>query len=185
VFGPICRRWGAAWAVMAVFLTSGLVHELVISVPAGAGYGLPTAYFAVQGLGVLMERKSTSRLITLLVIAVPVFWLFHPPFVHRVIIFNVALWLAGIGHFVVLIAFGTLTLFLHDKLLQGDRAAVGLAVFIRLFWLMRLVIDFGYHTHADWPRGTRFVIAHLLLTSLFLALTATYLGLVGWHGWRG
>jgi hypothetical protein len=62
---------------------------------------------------------------------------------------------------------------------------VGLAVFIRLFWLMRLVIDFGYHTHADWPRGTRFVIAHLLLTSLFLALTATYLGLVGWHGWRG
>lgn len=136
-------------------------------------------------------------------------------------LFSKALWLAGIGHFCVLIAsfqvparmnwnedlaklmpsnrklmwtygafivmtiiaFGTLTLFLHDELLQGDRAAVGLAAFIGVFWLMRLVIDFAYHTHADWPPGARFVIAHILLTSLFFALTATYLGLVAWHLW--
>jgi alginate O-acetyltransferase complex protein AlgI len=136
--------------------------------------------------------------------------------------FNVALWLTGIGHFVVLIAsvqvparmrwqedlakltpanrklmwtygafivltiiaFGTLTLVLHDELLAGDRAALGLATFIGCFWLLRVIIDFGYHTHADWPQGTRFIVAHVLLTTLFIALTATYLGLVAWHGLR-
>jgi hypothetical protein len=146
-----------------------------------------------------------------------------PPRAFLDSLFSKSLWLAGIGHFVVLIAsfqvparmnwkedlaklmpsnrklmwtygafivmtiiaFGSLTLFLHDEMLRGDRAALGLAAFIGLFWLLRLVIDFGYHTHADWPPGTRFVIAHVLLTSLLLALTATYLGLVAWHVWRG
>jgi hypothetical protein len=82
--------------------------------------------------------------------------------------FNIALWLAGIGHFIVLgagfqvpfrlkwkqdlaklmpfnrklmwtygsftvgsiIGFGVLTLFLHNELLRGDRAALALATFI-------------------------------------------------------
>lgn len=138
-------------------------------------------------------------------------------------VFDVALWLAGVGHFVVLIAsfqvparmkwhedlaklmpvnrklmwtygvfivltivaFGMLTVALHDELLRGDRAALGLATFIGVFWLTRLVIDFTYHTHADWPAGARFVVAHVLLAMLFVALTATYLGLVVWHVWEG
>lgn len=138
-------------------------------------------------------------------------------------ILDMALWLAGIGHFVVLfasfqvparmnwredlaklmpvnrklmwtygvfivltiLAFGTLTLALHGELLRGDRAALGLAMFMGTFWLARLVVDVTWHTHADWPAGTRFVVAHLLLTGLFSALTATYFGLVVWHAWGG
>ena len=146
--------------------------------------------------------------------------LIEPSSIHR--LFSNTLWLAGIGHFCVLIAsfqvpsrmhwkedlaklmpanrklmytygvfivmtiiaFGVLTLLLHDELLRGEKSALGLATFIGVFWLMRVVIDFTYHNHADWPQGTRFVIAHVLLTTLFLALTSTYLGLVAWHVWR-
>src|SRR5262249_31909327 len=57
IFRPLHRRVGAAGATMCVFLVSGLMHELVISVPAGAGYGLPTGYFLLQGVGLLFERS--------------------------------------------------------------------------------------------------------------------------------
>lgn len=94
---PFAVRVGNLTATFAVFLVSGILHELVISFPARAGYGLPTAYFAVQGVAMLVERSAFGRglglgtgwrgwLFTFLCAAGPVFWLFHPPFVHRVIL---------------------------------------------------------------------------------------------------
>jgi hypothetical protein len=68
------------------------VHELVISVPAGAGYGLPTAYFLVQAAGLIMERRycklptTIKHLRTVLFTAVPAFFPFHPPFVEGVMV---------------------------------------------------------------------------------------------------
>lgn len=96
-FRPLARRVGATGATLLVFLLSGLVHELVISVPAHGGYGLPTGYFLLQGLGVVAEHTRVGRriglshgwrgwLFTLLVAAVPACWLFHPPFIHHVIL---------------------------------------------------------------------------------------------------
>jgi len=93
------------------------------------------------------------------------------------------LWTYGAFIVFTIVAFGTLTLALHDELLRGDRAALGLAAFIGLFWLMRLVMDFTVHTHADWPSGRRFIVAHVLLVLLFSVLAATYLGLVAFY-WR-
>ena len=97
IFQPLRRLIGNAAAGLAVFLASGLIHELVISVPAGAGYGLPTAYFLLQGIGVLIERSRfgqwldvsrgpTGWMFTVTFTASPAFWLFHPPFVTRVAI---------------------------------------------------------------------------------------------------
>jgi hypothetical protein len=82
---------------MLVFVASGLIHDLVISFPARGGYGLPTAYFILQGLGVMLERSRWGRkfglqkgliawIFLLIVAAAPAFWLFHPPFVLRVIL---------------------------------------------------------------------------------------------------
>ena len=82
-------HFGRAIATLTAFLVSGLIHELVISLPAGAGYGLPTAYFLLQGIGILFERalpQIRGRIFTILITAVPAFWLFHPPFVHNVIL---------------------------------------------------------------------------------------------------
>jgi hypothetical protein len=97
VFRPAVRRSGIAGATLLAFLASGLVHEFVISLPAHAGYGLPTGYFLIQGLGVLTERSSVGQwlglrtggrgwLFTMIVVAGPAFWLFHPPFVRQVIV---------------------------------------------------------------------------------------------------
>ena len=91
------------------------------------------------------------------------------------------MWTYGVFIVMTIIAFGTLTLALHAEMLRGDRAALGLAAFIGAFWTLRIVVDFTYHTHEDWPRGARFVVAHLLLLALFVALAGTYLGLVVWH----
>lgn len=136
-------------------------------------------------------------------------------------LFSLALWLAGIGHFCVLIAsfqvprrlgwkedlakltpfnrklmwvhggfavltivaFGLLTLVLHNDMLRGERAALGLAAFIGVYWSVRIVVDFTYYDHKDWPLGRGFVIGHVLLTMLFAFLAVTYLGLFVWRVW--
>jgi hypothetical protein len=133
--------------------------------------------------------------------------------------FNVILWLAGAGHFVILaasfqvpsrlrwkqdlaklmpfnrkmlwvqsgftvltiVAFGTLTLALHEDLLRGSHAALGLACFIAIYWTARILVDAFYFSHEDWPKGTQFVIGHILLTSLFVSLAASYWALFVWQ----
>jgi hypothetical protein len=97
LFRPVAARVGPRWAIAAVFGFSGVVHDLVISVPAGGGYGGPTLFFLVQGAGVFAERSPAGRrlglgrgargwLFTMLLLAVPLAALFHPPFVVGVVV---------------------------------------------------------------------------------------------------
>jgi alginate O-acetyltransferase complex protein AlgI len=97
LFRPLHHGVGVLMATMLVFLSSGLVHDLVISVPARGGYGLPTLYFLLQGAGILFERTAMARrcglargfrgwLFTFIVTAGPAFWLFHPAFIRNVIL---------------------------------------------------------------------------------------------------
>jgi uncharacterized protein YqjF (DUF2071 family)/predicted DCC family thiol-disulfide oxidoreductase YuxK len=93
----LARRVGVPVATITVFLLSGVLHELVISVPARGGYGLPTAYFLLQGIGVCLERKlkfARGWLWTMLIVAVPSYWLFHPMFVESVILPMMRAWRA-------------------------------------------------------------------------------------------
>ena len=58
IFRPLHRRLGVGMAGFFVFVVSGLIHDLVISLPARGGYGLPTAYFVLQGTGMTIERTT-------------------------------------------------------------------------------------------------------------------------------
>jgi RsiW-degrading membrane proteinase PrsW (M82 family) len=91
------------------------------------------------------------------------------------------LWVQSGFTVLTIVAFGTLTLALHTELLRGDRAALGLAGFIGIYWTTRIVVDTFYFSHTDWPKGLPFVVGHFLLTSLFSLLAASYLALFIWH----
>lgn len=97
IFRPLWKSLGIPAATFLVFIASGLIHDFVISVPAGGGYGLPTAYFMLQGLGVLAERSQvgsrwglrrriSSRVFMIVCTCAPLYWLFHSPFIHNVIL---------------------------------------------------------------------------------------------------
>ncbi|NOY01037.1 MAG: hypothetical protein GXP30_15110, partial [Verrucomicrobia bacterium] len=91
VFRPLSRKWGAAVALWGGFIFSGLSHELVITVPVGAGFGAPMVYFLIQALGVTLERRFSlngglARLWVWIVVLAPAYWLFSPLFMERVIL---------------------------------------------------------------------------------------------------
>lgn len=97
VYRPLTKSVGPQVAFATVFLASGLVHELVITLPAGAGYGRPTLYFLLQAAGVFVSRSAIGRRLQLsrgvgarclaaLVIVAPLGLLCPQPFLMNVII---------------------------------------------------------------------------------------------------
>jgi Membrane bound O-acyl transferase family len=85
---PVQNRLGDAAGVMAVFLGSGLMHELAITLPVRSGFGLPTLYFALHGLLTLFERKlgrPIGKIPALLAVVLPLGLLFPPAFQKEVI----------------------------------------------------------------------------------------------------
>jgi hypothetical protein len=98
IFRPLlrtlARRW-RGWFLGVRCLQA--IPDLVISLPARAGHGLPPAYFVLQGAGMTLEHSSFGKRLGLghgvrgwffmaLFVAGPAFWLFHPWFVLRVIL---------------------------------------------------------------------------------------------------
>jgi len=97
VFQPLAPRIGGGWATMAVFLVSGVIHDVVISLTARGGWGLPTLYFLIQGAAVLLERSRVGKraglgrgfvgwLFAAVVVLTPAGLLFHPPFITHVVV---------------------------------------------------------------------------------------------------
>jgi len=96
-YRPLRRLTTPMAAILMVFGLSGLIHDLLISLPAHGGYGLPTLYFLIQGFATVIERSRIGRaiglgrgkrgwLFTLLVTVTPAYWLFHPQFIKHVIL---------------------------------------------------------------------------------------------------
>lgn len=103
VFHPLHARVGSTAAMLAVFLVSGLVHDLVMSPAARGGWGLPTMYFLLQGAGVVIERSKfgrrvlkrhdiLSRVFAGSVILAPLPLLLNRPFIDRVVVPMLLAW---------------------------------------------------------------------------------------------
>jgi Membrane bound O-acyl transferase family len=97
LFRPCASWFGPRWGIVAGFLFSGAIHDLVISVPARGGYGGPTVFFAIQGAAMVVERGRfgrrtglgsgwPGRLFAIAVLIAPAGWLFHRPFVVGIIV---------------------------------------------------------------------------------------------------
>jgi hypothetical protein len=97
VFLPLLPIVGGVWAVIAVFVVSGLIHDAVISFTASGGWGWPTLYFLIQAGAVLVERSRFGKRLGLgrgligwlfasAVIAGPAGLLFHTAFIERVVL---------------------------------------------------------------------------------------------------
>lgn len=97
LFRPFMPYLGGRGAVIVGFAFSGLVHDAVISLPAGGGYGRPTLFFLLQGAGVLAERSRAGRswglgagargwLFAMSMLLLPLGLLFHRPFVLQIIL---------------------------------------------------------------------------------------------------
>jgi alginate O-acetyltransferase complex protein AlgI len=97
VFRSLLKYLSPRASLFTIFLISGGLHELVLTVPAGGGYGLPTLYFSIQGAGVLFERSSTGRKLGLglgwkgwcfvaLIAGTPSLWLFPSVFIRNVML---------------------------------------------------------------------------------------------------
>ena len=91
LFKPFTRWFGGGVATWFVFLVSGLIHELVITVPARGGYGGPTLYFLLQAIGLSLERRCICkrhglvwRVRALIFVIAPLPLCFPPVFVERV-----------------------------------------------------------------------------------------------------
>lgn len=94
VFRPLRGVTGIRVATVAAFLFSGLLHELAISVPVQAGFGLPFLYFVLHAVAMQMESFLSrrghpidssawlGRLWTLAWLLLPLPILFHRPFLR-------------------------------------------------------------------------------------------------------
>src|ERR1700687_5588866 len=82
VVRPLRHRIGVPASMLVAFVGSGLVHDLVISVPGGAGYGVAAGPLFPHGVGL----RRRGPLFAIAVTALPAFWLFHPAFVLNVVV---------------------------------------------------------------------------------------------------
>lgn len=85
--------------------------------------------------------------------------------------------------FMMINAFGILTLMFKSDIVSGAPSALGIAALIGCFWSLRIIVDCIYFSHSDWPKGPVFVVGHSLLNSLFIFLALTNFSILGWHLW--
>ncbi|TFF35971.1 MBOAT family protein [Mucilaginibacter psychrotolerans] len=97
IFRPLKNSVGATVALMASFIFSGVLHELALSLPVNSGYGLPTLYFVIQGILVLVEKlmasrgvfflrnKLVARIWVFFWLIVPMPLLFHEQFIKQIV----------------------------------------------------------------------------------------------------
>lgn len=84
-------------------------------------------------------------------------------------------WTYG-GYIFSIIIFMSVTSFLLSR---QDLQSVSLptflwVLFIGLFWWARVLTDFFYMSHRDWPQGPLFSVGHVCLTTLFISMAVLY-----------
>jgi Membrane bound O-acyl transferase family len=96
VYKPLKTKLGNQIALIASFLLSGILHEIAISLPVGAGFGLPLLYFVLQSFAMQIENKIAwikqltshhilSHVWVFCWLVLPMPFLFHEKFIQEVV----------------------------------------------------------------------------------------------------
>lgn len=72
------------------------------------------------------------------------------------------------------IFFGIISILFADELLLGSPLARALLIFIILYWLTRIIIQFAYFDRNDIPHKRIFILGETALNTLFIAFTVVY-----------
>ena len=174
VLAPFKGKAPRVVLIFAIFLFSGVLHELAISYPDGVSWGLPLSYFALQGLGVLFERKlKFPRVLVWLWVIAPVPLLFTPAFMNLFL----GSACAAIFHFISGI---TRTEFIQDGLIVGgimQLIVLGASLQVpgQLDWRNEFQRLRPLNRKVAWTYG-----GYILSTIIFMAFVSFYLAVT--HG---
>lgn len=93
LFLPLSKFVRPQFAFIIAFFLSGIFHEIAISLPVNKGFGLPTCYFLLQTILILIEKSfikktnnSVGRIWTILCLILPFPLLFHKAFLLEIIL---------------------------------------------------------------------------------------------------
>jgi len=75
---------------------------------------------------------------------------------------------------VINISFGVVTLLGADELVNGSFLAKSITLFIAVYWLARIVIQFTYFDKTDAPKGGLYTLGETALVILFATFTIVY-----------
>jgi len=170
---PLVRAMGLRRAVFAVFLISGVLHELAISYPVMAGWGGPILYFLIQACLVAVERKwrISGRIWTWIMLLLPTPLLFHEAF--RVTLVAPLFTALGVWlHKLTFQSFWSLA-FLGLGLLQFLILAASLQVPTRLKWREELPRLSSLNRKLMWTYGIFIVLCIVAFGVMTLALKSS------------
>lgn len=79
------------------------------------------------------------------------------------------------GYILVINAsFGIVTLLGAHEMLNGSFLARSITLFIALYWLTRIVIQYTYFDKTDAPKGLLYTLGEIALVALFAGFTVIY-----------
>ncbi len=74
------------------------------------------------------------------------------------------------------LSFALLSMFSPASLIDQSFLATAITIYIFVYWLVRVVIQFTWFDRSDAPRGLRYALGEVMLDALFVCLTIVY----GW-----
>lgn len=74
------------------------------------------------------------------------------------------------------LSFALISMISPASLTDKSFLATAVALYIFIYWLARLIIQFTWFDRSDVPKGLRYTVAEALLVGLFIGLTVVY----GW-----
>ncbi len=75
---------------------------------------------------------------------------------------------------VINLSFGVLSLIAADELINKSMLAKSITLFISIYWLARIGIQFFYFDKTDAPKGIMFTVGEFALITLFALFTIVY-----------